>query len=136
MQTVNIGGKTVELSGSILAPLTYYNAFHADELFESLSRVEASAKNMLDVLHLTWVMAHDAAVASGKEAPGFEAWCKTVAGDADFSALRDAVMAESAATWFRSAIEQLEREQREQREQREREAASGGGAGERQEDGA
>lgn len=107
MQSITIGGRTVELSGTILAPLTWYNAFHDDGLFAALARVEQSPANMLDVLKLTWVMAHDAAVAANQEAPGFEAWVATVAGEADFSAIRQAVMDESAGTWFRQAVEQV-----------------------------
>jgi hypothetical protein len=107
MQTITVGGGSVELRGTILAPLTWYNEFHDDGLFKALARVEQSPANMLDVLKVAWVMAHDAQVAAGGEAHGFDAWATAAVGEADFSAIREAVMAESSATWFRRAVEQI-----------------------------
>lgn len=106
MRTVEIGGRKVELAGSIMAPLTWYNEFHDDGLFRALLAMEGARMPMLDVLRVAWVMAHDADVAAGREAMGFDRWVSSVAGEADFSALRGEVMAESEATWFRAAAEQ------------------------------
>lgn len=111
MRTVEIGGRTVELSGSILAPLTWYNQFGDDGLFQALMRVETKM-SLLDVLKLAWVMAHDADVAAGREAMGFDRWCQDVAGECDFSTLREQVVAESDATWFRAAAKRIEAERK------------------------
>ena len=132
MRTVNIGGESVELRGSALAPLTWYDAFGDDGLYDALADIESQGARprmpMRDILRVAWVMARDADMAAGRPVLGFEAWVAAHP-DVDFVELKSAVLAEAMGSFFPGLAEQVSRAVGQLR------AAQGAAAGHGQEDG-
>lgn len=112
MRTVNIGGESVELRGSALAPLTWYDTFGDDGLYDALAGIESRGNQphmpMRDILRVAWVMAHDADMAAGRPAPGFEEWVASHP-DVDFVEVKSAVLAEAMASFFPGLASQVAR---------------------------
>lgn len=113
MRTVNIGGESVELRGSALAPLTWYDAFGDDGLYDALAGIESKSSSsphmpMRDILRVAWVMARDADMAAGRPVLGFEAWVAAHQ-DVDFVELKSAVLAEAMGSFFPGLAAQVAR---------------------------
>ena len=140
MTSVEVGGETVELHGSARAPLTWYEAFHDDGLYDALLAVgtyRASGRPsmpMRDILRCAWVLARDADEAAGREPLGFRAWVDAHP-QVDFTELRRAVNEEAMASFFPAAASAARR-QAEGATAAKPGAAARGRARKRQEDGA
>ena len=114
MRVVEIGGEAVELRGTALAPLTWYDAFHDDGLYDALVSVERSSVAgaphlpMRDVLRVAWVFASDADELAGRSRTPFRDWVAAHPA-ADFAALRREVAGEAADAFFPSAVKAAEK---------------------------